>query len=76
MSNPFPDDTFLARWLAGTLHAEEQAALEDHPHFEDFKRIAEEIQHVDVPAVNFNAQFQAIKGKRALRKELESAKKN
>lgn len=60
MSNPFPDDTFLARWLNGELSQEEEAELKARSDFDDIRKIAEESKQVQVPAFSEGSAWEKL----------------
>lgn len=60
MSKPFPDDTFLARWLNGELSQEEEAALKARADFEQLRKIAEESTQVKLPAFSEGAAWESL----------------
>lgn len=60
MSKPFPDDTFLARWLNGELSQEEEADLKARADFEEIRKIAEESTQVEVPAFSEGAAWEKL----------------
>lgn len=49
MSDKFPDDTFLARWMAGTLTEKERETFEAQAEFADYQRIIEQIEQLKIP---------------------------
>ena len=49
MKQPFPDDSFLARWIDGTLSASELQELEQREDYEQLKKIVLKAKQLDVP---------------------------
>ncbi len=60
MSKPFPDDTFLARWLNGELSQEEEADLRARADFEDIRKIAEGSTQIEVPSFSEGAAWEKL----------------
>lgn len=60
MSQPFDDDTLLARWLSGELSGEERQALERHPDFPAFERIVTAADRLQLPAAELQAMWAAL----------------
>jgi transmembrane sensor len=61
MDHPFPDDTFLARWLAGTLTDAELAAFKARPDYPEFQQIVSEISDLDIPQRDKVQQFAKLR---------------
>lgn len=49
MKKPFPDDSFLARWMDGTLSEAERKELEQRDDYEQLKKIVLKSKQLNVP---------------------------
>ncbi len=61
--NPYDDDTFLSRWLAGELTDEERKAFEGHPDFEIFREIVAKTDEITPPEFNIEQNLADLKSK-------------
>ncbi len=55
------DDTFLGRWIAGTLTEEERIAFEKTKEFKQFQLINREAELLEGPAIDTNAALEKVK---------------
>lgn len=69
MQKNFNDDTFLARWLDGTLSKEELAEFENSEDFAVFSRIADTSQKLQAPTFNKEQAFQNLLDDRRSKKK-------
>ncbi|MEM6397009.1 MAG: FecR domain-containing protein [Bacteroidota bacterium] len=60
-SPDFTDETLLARWLSDELTDTERAQVETHPHFEDWKRLAEASAQLQAPNFDTDQQLDKLK---------------
>ena len=60
MSNTFPDDTFLARWLNGELTEQEQNALKKRKDYEALRQIIEGSEALQLPAFSEEASWEKL----------------
>jgi ferric-dicitrate binding protein FerR (iron transport regulator) len=61
MTDPFQDDTLLARWLAGTLTEAEEARLRAHPDFPAFERLARGSEKLRPPTYDLEAGYAKLR---------------
>ncbi|WP_298318542.1 FecR family protein [uncultured Aquimarina sp.] len=61
MENPYSDETFLARWLNGTLDAKEKIEFEKSEDYQKYVTIINKIDTLDSPEYDKENIFQAIK---------------
>jgi ferric-dicitrate binding protein FerR (iron transport regulator) len=69
------DDTFLARWLANELTAEELQEFENSEDFAKYAQIVDTLETAEVPEFDVEANFQATLAKLAQEKESIQPKK-
>ncbi len=69
MENPFQDDTFLARWLAGELTPEEQESFLQRKDYGDFSEIIEELKKMQPPGFSEEHLWQKLREKLAAGKQ-------
>jgi ferric-dicitrate binding protein FerR (iron transport regulator) len=69
MQKNFNDDTFLARWLNGTLSKEELAEFENSEDFAVYSRIADTSKQLQAPAFNKEQAFQNLLDDRRSKKK-------
>lgn len=60
MDENYTDDTFLARWLSGDLSPEEQKNFEQSKAYDDYKKIIEGADQLEVPSLDRQRLFDAI----------------
>jgi ferric-dicitrate binding protein FerR (iron transport regulator) len=65
MNDPFQNDTLLARWLAGSLSAEEERELRAHPEFPAFERLARATDQLRKPTYDAEAEYGKLRPKTA-----------
>jgi ferric-dicitrate binding protein FerR (iron transport regulator) len=61
MTDPFQDDTLLARWLAGTLTEAEETRLRAHPDFPAFERLARGSEKLRPPTYDVAAGYAKLR---------------
>ncbi|MEO0468587.1 MAG: FecR domain-containing protein [Bacteroidota bacterium] len=61
--NQYPDDTFLARWLAGTLSAEEKEAFAQSADFQRLKLLMDASQKLDVESYDTASALNDVKNR-------------
>ncbi len=62
MADDYKDkDTFLARWLNGTLSEEEKNSIKDKDDFEDLQKILSEVDKMELPPMDKQKSFAAFK---------------
>lgn len=67
------DDTFLARWLANELTAEELREFESSEDFEKYAQIVDTLESAELPEFDVEANFQATLEKLAQNTSTDSA---
>ncbi len=74
MNKNFTDDTLLARWLSGELTPSELEELQKHPHFDQFKSIAELGKNTTQVEYDIEAEWDQLKNLRTSSKESPKGK--
>lgn len=69
------DDTFLARWLANELTAEELQEFENSEDFEKYAQIVDTLETAELPEFDLEANFQATLDKLSTEKKATPKKK-
>lgn len=60
MEQPFKDETLLARWFSGELSQEERQLVEEHPHFEQWKQLADASALLPPPDYNQKSAWKEL----------------
>lgn len=71
MEKPFPDDSFLARWLAGELDETELNALEQRADYEQLKKIASKSVDVELPDFSEEKAWQKLQAAKGRETKLQ-----
>lgn len=64
MSQSFPDDTFLARWLNGELSEAELQQLQHREDYEKLQKIVKRTQNLEIPAYSEEKSWQQLLAKK------------
>lgn len=69
----FPDDTFLARWLAGELNEEELRKLKARPDYPGLQKAVDNLGRMEAPKMDTRAGYEALKAAREQRRKQPQA---
>ena len=69
------DDTFLARWLANELTAEELREFENSEDFKKYAQIVDTLETAEIPEFDIEANLQATLNKRFTEEETKKKKR-